>query len=132
MHYLTPAWMEAARQALSRSESLRDLTAGLTLTIEQVAIDVTGHQGGTVRWQLRVDDGRVELHEGPAPRGDLRFTTDRATAAAIASGELGAQQAFIEGRLRVSGDLSLLVRHQRTLAAVDDVLATVRAETANA
>ena len=47
----------------------------------------------------------------------------------MAAGDLGAQRAFVEGRLRVGGDLSLLVTHQRALAAVDDVLAGVRART---
>ena len=35
----------------------------------------------------------------------------------------------MEGRLRVGGDLSLLIAHQRPLAAVHDALAPVRAET---
>ncbi len=47
----------------------------------------------------------------------------------MAAGELPAQRAFVEGRLRVGGDLSQLVAHQRTLAAIDDALADVRAAT---
>jgi hypothetical protein len=42
---------------------------------------------------------------------------------------VSAQRAFVEGRLRVGGDLSLLVTHQRAIAAVDDALAPVRART---
>jgi len=60
---------------------------------------------------------------------DLRFTTDYATAARIAAGGLGAQRAFVEGRLRVGGDLSLLIRHHKALSTIDDVLAGVRART---
>jgi hypothetical protein len=47
----------------------------------------------------------------------------------VAAGELGAQRAFVEGRLQVGGDLSLLITHQRALAAVHDALAPVRAAT---
>jgi putative sterol carrier protein len=71
----------------------------------------------------------VALGAGPAPRVDLRLTTDYPTAAAIAAGDLAAQRAFVEGRLRVGGDLSLLIAHQRALAAVEDALAGVRART---
>ena len=60
---------------------------------------------------------------------DLRFTTDYATAARIAAGRLGAQRAFVEGRLRVGGDLSLLIRHHKVLSTIDDALAGVRART---
>jgi len=51
------------------------------------------------------------------------------SAARIAAGGLGAQRAFVEGRLRVGGDLSLLIRHHKALSTIDDVLAGVRART---
>src|SRR5918994_1854302 len=84
---------------------------------------------GTARWQVTIDHGRVALVERPAGAADLRFSADHPTAAQIASGELAAQRAFVEGRLRVGGDLSLLTRHQRVFATIDDTLAKVRTET---
>lgn len=126
MRYTSPEWIAAAGRALADDAGLKDATVDIGLTIEQV---VTDGPGGTVRWHVAIDHGRVELAEGPAPAPDLRFTTTYATAAAIASGELAAQRAFAEGRLRVGGDLSLLVAHHRTLASLDDALAPVRAET---
>jgi putative sterol carrier protein len=69
-----------------------------------------------------VTDGRVE---GP----DLTFTQDRATAGAIARGELSAQAAFLDGRLRVGGDLSAARSRARALAAIADVFASPRAVT---
>lgn len=130
MRYLSPAWTAAAGRALAADEQLADTLAGVALTVEQV---VTGGPDGDVAWHLALGGRRVRLTPGPVPAGDppadLRFTTDYATAAAIAGGQLGAQRAFVEGRLRVGGDLSLLIAHQRALAAVDDALAKVRAET---
>ncbi|HET8619756.1 MAG TPA: SCP2 sterol-binding domain-containing protein [Acidimicrobiales bacterium] len=126
MRYLSPAWIDAAGAAVAGDGPLGAALAGITLTVEQV---VTGGPDGDVTWSLGVDDGKVALIPGPAARSDLRLTTDYATAAAVAAGELGAQRAFVEGRLRVGGDLSLLITHQRALAAVDDALAGVRART---
>jgi hypothetical protein len=126
VRYLSPAWIEAAGAAVAGDDRLGAALAGVTLTVEQV---VTGGPGGEVVWSLAVEDGKVSLTPGPAPRSDLRLTSDYATAAAVAAGALGAQRAFVEGRLRVGGDLSLLITHQRALAAVDDALAGVRART---
>jgi SCP-2 sterol transfer family len=126
VHYLSPEWMEAVRRAIAEDTSLRRATAGVRLTVEHVVID---GPRGTVRWHTTTDDGEVALVEGPAVEPDLRFTTDYATAARIAAGVLGAQRAFVEGRLRVGGDLSLLIRHQKALSSVDDALAGVRART---
>jgi hypothetical protein len=126
VRYTSPEWIAAAGRALADDAGLKDATVDVRLTIEQV---VTGGPTGTVRWHVAIDHGRVELAEGPADAADLRFTTTYATAAGVASGELAAQRAFAEGRLRVGGDLSLLVAHHRTLASLDDALAAVRADT---
>lgn len=129
MKYLSPEWMAAAGRALAADPALAAVLGDLHLTIEQ---HITDGPDGDVVWHVAVAGGRVALTPGPAPAdapADLRFTTDYATAAAVATGELAAQRAFVEGRLRVGGDLSLLTAHHRTLAAVDDALAPVRAET---
>jgi SCP-2 sterol transfer family len=126
VRYLSPQWIDAARHALATDDSLTAALAGMTLTVEQV---VDSGPDGTAGWHVTIDDGRVALTPGPAARPDLRFRTSYETAAQIASGALSAQRAFVEGRLRVGGDLSLLITHQRAVAAVDDALAPVRAQT---
>ena len=51
-------------------------------------------------------------------------------ASAIAAGSSSAQRAFMTGRLRVGGDLRVLLAHGEALAQLDDVFAGVRARTA--
>jgi hypothetical protein len=126
VRYLSPDWIDAAGRALAADDRLGAALAGVTLTVEQA---VTGGPDGAVTWHLAIAEGKVALAAGPAPRADLRLSTDYPTAARVAAGELRAQRAFVEGRLRVGGDLSLLIAHQRALAAVHDALAPVRAET---
>ena len=126
MRYLSPEWIDAAQRALADDPALPGALAGVTLTVEQA---VDGAPGGTARWHVAIDHGRVALAAGPADHADLRFTTSYDTAAQIAAGTLAAQRAFVEGRLRVGGDLALLLAHQRAVAAVDDALAGVRART---
>jgi hypothetical protein len=127
VRYLSPEWFDAAGDALAADGALTDALTGISLTIEQV---VGGSPAGTAgSWHLAIDHGRVTLVAGPASTPDLRFTTSYETATQIASGALAAQRAFVEGRLRVGGDLALLITHQRAVAAVDDALASVRART---
>jgi hypothetical protein len=126
VRYLSPDWIDAAGRALAADGRLGTALVGVTLTVEQV---VTGGPDGPVTWHLAISDGKVALAAGPAPRADVRLSTDYPTAAGVAACDLAAQRAFVEGRLRIGGDLSLLIAHQRALAAVDDALAPVRAET---
>lgn len=132
MRYLSAEWIDAASDAIAADDDLPAALAGVTLTVEQVvtgAPDALDAPDGIVTWHITIDDGKVALAAGPAARPDLRFTTSYDTAAQVASGVLPAQRAFVEGRLRVGGDLSLLLTHMRAIAAVDDVLAPLRART---
>ena len=126
MRYLSPEWFDAASEALADDPGLAEATAGLHLTLHQT---VTDAPGGPVGWRLVIDDGGVRLEGGGADDADVRLTTTYEVAAAIAAGDLGAPTAFIRGDLRVGGDLTRLTAHQRTLAAVQDVLAEVRKDT---
>lgn len=126
MRYLSPEWMDAARRALGADERLAQGTEGVHLTLEQV---VDAGQAGEIRWHIVIDDGRVTLTEGPAPRFDVRISTSFETAARIAAGHLAAQHAFADGRLRVGGDLTSLLAHHRALGSLDDALADLRRNT---
>ncbi len=96
------------------------------ITIEQV---VTGGPSGEVRYQIRIADGGVVVGQGEAPDVDLTLTTDLATAQAMASGSISVQDAFSAGRLRIGGDLALLLRLAPALAGLGQAVASVSAGT---
>ena len=53
----------------------------------------------------------------------MTFSQDRATAEAIADGELSAGAALTAGRLTVRGATARLTEHRETLARIDEALA---------
>lgn len=126
VRYLSPEWIDAAGAALAAAGTLGADLADVTLTVSQVVED---GPDGVAAWNITIENGRATLAPGAVDDADVRFSTDYRTAAQIASGALAAQRAFVEGRLRVGGDLSLLITHQRAVARVDDALAPVRAMT---
>lgn len=126
MRYLSPEWLAAAADAIAHDAALQDVANEIDLTLEQTVAD--GPEG-TVCWHIILRDGRARLVNGPISSADLRFTTTWDIARSIARGDLAAPTAFIDGHLRVGGDLTLLLRHHRKLAAVDDILATLRSKT---
>lgn len=97
------------------------------VTIEQEVTD--GDRAAC--WHVRIGGGEASVGRGPDPGGHptVRIHQDRATATAIAGGELSAQRAFMTGRLRIGGDLATLLEHAEALALLDDVFAEVRAAT---
>ena len=124
--FLSDEWIGALHEAASTDAGLAERTHDVSLTIEQ---EVTGAPQGDVRYHMSFEHGTVAVTPGPAPSATVRFHQDYATAASIAMGQGSAQRAFMTGRLRVGGDLRVLLAHGDVLAQLDDVFASVRART---
>jgi hypothetical protein len=120
--FLSPEWITALEDAA------RGVPAEAGLVFQQV---VTGcpDGDGEVRYHLRFGDGRLSVRPGQAPAPDLTVTAAYPVAAALARGELNAQQALAAGQLGLSGKIDLLVSQARPLAQLADVFAAVRGDT---
>lgn len=124
--YLSGAWIDDVGSAVAADDELRRAARGVRATVQQV---VVGAPGGDVAWHVTIDDGAVAVHPGPAAAPDVTFEEDYDAARRMTAGELSAQAAFMTGRLRVRGDLPLLVRHQPAFAALAAATAAVRSRT---
>lgn len=73
-----------------------------------IQFEVTGRQTG--EWFLSIENGKCTYHEGKGNVPNLTITTPSEVWLAIANKELDGQQAFMEGKYKATGDISLLVR----------------------
>jgi putative sterol carrier protein len=124
--YLSDEWFDEVNRAAARSDRLQTDTSGIDLTIQQV---VTDGPDGDVRYVVRVRDGRVEVAKGNDPGADVTFTEDWPTAKAVAAGDITAPTAFMTGRIRVGGNVGVLLDAQGSLVGLDEVFADLRAGT---
>ncbi len=67
--------------------------------------EFTGH--------LRITDGACTYHEGLADKPNLVIKTPADVWLKISRGELNGQQAFMDGRYKVEGDMNLLIKMNR-------------------
>jgi hypothetical protein len=123
VEFLSPEWLAAMDEvARNRPVDDDDPLRGVHLSVEQVVVDGP-------RWRLVVDDGCCSVVTDAPDEPDLRFTSDRATAAAIASGRRAALDAFITGELVLGGDVRRLLEHRAALETLGDLFAAVKSET---
>ena len=113
--FLSDEWIDALAEAAAHASTTPDVR----LAIRQVV--------GEVSWTVSVRDGSVTVDR--EPRADLTLTTDAATAAALASGELATPDALAAGRLQLTGDLAALLAAADALGGLDAVYAGVRDST---
>ncbi len=121
--FLSPDWLselDAAAQATSAPTDLQ-------LVVQQVVLADDGAE--LASYAVRIAGGEVRVVPGRAADADVTFTLDRPTAAAIARGELAAQRAFLDGHLRVGGDLTRVLDASRQLVGLVDVFGAARTGT---
>jgi hypothetical protein len=123
--FLSGEWIEAL-DAAGRRTTLPAEAGAVSIEIEQV---VRGAPGGETRYHVRLEDGRVRVHAGPAASPHLRLIADYDVAARMQRGEINAQEALADGRLKVQGQFAHLLRAGDQLRALEDVFAAVRAAT---
>ena len=75
---------------------------------KKIQIHLTGDDGGD--WWLRIKDGKAESGRGEIEEPDLSLTASSADYVQIVTGKLDGASAFMSGRLRVKGDMTLAVR----------------------
>ena len=119
--FLSNEWIEA----LDRAAQHAQVDPSLSLVLQQV---VTGPEG-TVTYHVSFDGGRVRVLPGPAPDPTVTFTLDRDTAEAIAAGGESAQSAFMAGRLRLGGDVTVLLDAHDALDRLAGLFSEVRTGT---
>jgi len=129
--FLTTEWAEAANEALAGAAlPAPGPDAGLAAAEGHftVAQEVSGAPEGDIRLLVVADGGRLRFEVGPsvrpAPDGpgheperepEVTIALSYADAVAMATGALTPADALNRGRIRVRGDLSVLVAGQQML-----------------
>lgn len=124
--YLSLAWIRELAAEVAASPTMADLATRHRIGVTQVVKDAPE---GDVTYHLVVADGRATFGAGAADPEDVRMEQDHATAVAVATGELNAQEAFITGRILLFGDREALMGAQEVFAALDTVFSSVRRRT---
>jgi len=70
--------------------------------------DITGEYGG--QWYVNIVDGKAEIHEGQADSPGCTIMMKDADYVAMSTGRLDGTTAFMNGQLRVKGDMYLAMK----------------------
>jgi putative sterol carrier protein len=126
VRYLSLAWIDALSHEVAKSSELAALAGSYKICVTQI---VTDGPEGDVTYHLRLGDGSASFGAGPADGEDVCMEQSWATAAAVATGDLNAQEAFIKGLIRLKGNQQKLIESQPVFAALDAVFTSVRDQT---
>lgn len=126
MRYLSLDWIDAVADEAANSAEVAEAATRTEIGVTQVVAD--GPEG-TVVYSLQVEGGRFTFAAGPAFPEHVRFEQSWQTAVGVATGTLNAQEAFIQGRILLTGDQQALMDNQAIFAAMSGVFDSVRERT---
>ena len=126
IRYLSLEWLAALTAEVAASAAMQALAGEHTIGVTQV---VTGGPEGTVVYHLQVGAGAAAFGAGSAFPEDVRMEQTWDTAVGVANGKVNAQEAFIKGRILLTGSQQKLVESQPVFGALDAVFTSVRERT---
>ena len=119
--FLSPEWADAVKAGLNTDEAFKQGSAGQRATIQQV---ITSDDGETQYW-IRVADGKIDMGVGVAENPDATITQSYQTAVALARSELNPITAFMTGKIKVAGNMGMLLGLQAALTRLPVVMQTL-------
>jgi putative sterol carrier protein len=107
--FLSDEWAQTTTDALNSHDGFKSAIGNADLGIQ---FAVTDTPEGEANYYLKTGGGTAEIAMGNLEGADVTVTNDYPTAVAMSKGELNTQMAFMQGKLKVGGNLAKLMMHQ--------------------
>ena len=123
--FLSQEWASEMTNALNSSEDFQKAAQGQTAKLQQV---VTDAPDGEVKYYFKLEDGKAEVSLGELQDAEATITQNYETAVGVTKQELNAQNAFMQGKLKISGNMMKLMQLQSVVNAMPKAVSHIDVE----
>jgi putative sterol carrier protein len=124
--FLSEAWAQAMTNALNSSEDFKKAATGQQAKLQQVVTDTP--EGGDAKYYFKLEGGAAEIALGELADAEATISQNYETAAAINKQELNAQNAFMQGKLKIQGNMMKLMQLQSVINTLPKAVSGVEVE----
>jgi putative sterol carrier protein len=123
--FLSDEWLSEVETRLNSNDGFQTAAKGQAARLQQ---QISGSPMGDVTYGFVLDGGKVSMAKGEIENPEATVSQDYDTAVAVSKLELSGQQAFMQGKLKVAGNLMKIMQLQGTLAAMPPALEGLEVE----
>jgi putative sterol carrier protein len=117
--FLSPEWADALTEAVNRDEAFAAAAAGQRARIQQVITTTDGE----ARYWTTIEDGKIAMGMGDLDAPDATIRQSYDTAVALAKRELSPVTGFMMGKIKVEGNMGMLMGLADALGKLADAMA---------
>ena len=110
--FLSDEWLSEVQTRLNANDTFLNAAKGQSARLLN---EVTGAPGGDVKYGFVLDGGKVELVKGDIENSEATLTQTYDVAVSMSKQEMTGQQAFMQGKLKISGNLMKMMQLQGVL-----------------
>jgi putative sterol carrier protein len=122
--FLSEGWVSELTAQLNASDGFKEAAGTQAATIQQV---ITGADGDTHYW-TKIADGSIEMGIGDLEGAEATITQSYDTAVALAKRELSPVTGFMMGKIKVAGNMGLLLGLQGVLGQIAESMSAMDVE----
>lgn len=122
--FLSEEWAEALKTALNADQAFRTAAVSSSARIQQVITQ----DGGETRYWIVIADGTIDMGIGDLDTVDATITESYDSAVALSKGELNAVTAFMTGKIRIAGNMGMLMGLQAALSRLPPAMSSIQTE----
>jgi len=119
--FLSPEWAQELTSKLNDDEDFRKAIAGQSASIQQVI----SRDGGETRYWIKIADDAIDMGVGDLDGADATITQSYETAVKLATGELSAVTAFMTGKIKIGGNMGMLLGLQGAFSRLPSAMASM-------
>ncbi len=124
--FLSDEWATTMTEALNSSDEFKQAASGQQVKLQQVVTDTP--DGGETKYYFQLDGGKAQVGLGEVTDAEATITQNYETAVAIVKQELNAQNAFMQGKLKISGNMMKLMQLQGVFNTMPKAAADIEIE----
>lgn len=124
--FLTEEWANEMTAALNASDDFKKSAGSQKTKLQQIVTDAP--DGGETKYYFSLDEGNAEVALGEIADADATITQSYDVAVAINKQELNPQNAFMQGKLKISGNMMKLMQMQSVFNAMPKAVSSVDVE----
>jgi len=119
--FLSPEWAQELTTKLNDDEDFRKAIASQSATIQQVIT----RDGDETHYWIKIADDTIDMGVGDLEGAEATITQSYETAVKLATGELSAVTAFMTGKIKIAGNMGLLLGLQGAFSRLPSAMAAM-------